>query len=395
MNINIVKITSYIIVLLPWLSNYELIIPVPGLSLGDALLVGVFLLNIFKENNLKLTNFKRPQSFLLLFYVYALIVVFFILLGNNFYDTSLVVRRTSKMGMYFIIIYSLIPNKTNFNYFYKAYKGIVYFASFAMIIQYVGYYLFGVYLNFKIPFLNYSGDFIEGLDYTAIRLSNFRPDSIFVEPAHFVFFMIGYVAICLFWEKLDKPKIIEASIVSLIILMSISSSSILLLTVVWGYFGILILMKKDFSITKKIGIILFVIILLLIVVYIYANSSLSNSFYRLFDVQSLEDSSNPWRKIFIGSEHLKDLDILEIIFGKGLGNYRTSVFTTSIYFILYSTGLIGSLIILLWLSSNFIMGNSLGKVMIILTVMVFSTWYLIYSAFFVFYNMLIVNDKYD
>lgn len=393
MNINVVKLTSIVIALLPWLGNYKFI--VNGLTLGDFLLLLVFILNIVSTKRINLVNLRTPQKHLINFYIYAVIIVLLSLFFGNIFSYELVSNRTLKMGFYFIIMFFLIPGCTNFKYFLKAYKSIVYLSCFAITVQYIGNYVLGMYFEFKIPFLNYSSESAEQFDYSLSRLTSFRPDSLFLEPSHFVYYIIGYIIICLFWEKQKNPKIFEAAIITLFALMSVSSTGIFFLAVVWVYFVILLVIKKELSLQKKLMLVLIVSVLSVSVIYVFFSTDISNSLLRLSIDESSNSSSGAWNKITLGNEYFIKLDLIQKIFGIGLGNYPIGTFTTSNYFILYCTGIIGMGIIILWSVQNYLKGNHLGKVMILVTLMLFTSWYVIYSSFFVLFNMLIINDRYD
>lgn len=395
MKLNLKKITSATIALLPWLGNYSFLID--KLTLGDFILLMVFLINVFSNRRLFISNFKNPQKYLLIFYIYGFIIVCLSFLSNSIFVNSLVINRTIKLGFYIIIIFFMItPELTDFGYFTKYYRIIVYVSCAAILMQYLAFYLGGIYLEFKLPFLTYSSDFAEQFDYTASRLSSFRPDSIFLEPAHFVYYVIGYLPICLFKKYNGKPNIIEATLVTLCILMSVSSTGVFYLISIWCYFLFAFLLKSKISLYKKISTMFIVLIISYAIITIFINTELYTAIARLGRVNSVGaiEYSNAWDKLILGSEYLFELNDLERIFGIGFGNYRTGIFTTSIYFIIYSTGIIGGVFFLLWILNHYINSNNLGKSMIILTLLLFSSWYLVYSSFFVLFNILILNYCY-
>ncbi|MDK0557892.1 hypothetical protein P6O24_02180 [Clostridium perfringens] len=391
MNINIKKFSSAIMALFPWLTCYKFIIS--GLTIGDILLILALGLNFIKDikrGKLDCTIYRRGWIILIIYYVFATSMVMIISIVGDVFSYSLVAKRTIKMGFYFISIAYLIPRYIDYKYFEKVYKYMVYIACSAIIIQYIGYYFLGTYIQFKIPFLSYSNDMVDQFDFIASRLLNFRPDSIFLEPSHFTYFIIGYIIICL--VKDNKPKILEAVIISICGLMSKSSAGIFFICTIWIYFLIKTIGNHGIKIRRKIKILTYSFILISVISGIYFSSDLKESLNRLKFSENSIAANDVWSKINIGDEYTEILDGIQQIVGAGLGNYDKGVFTTTINFVYYCTGLIGSLLIVLWIIISFIQSNDVGRLMLICTCMLFFAWYLIYAPLFILYNVIIINN---
>ncbi|MFP7442674.1 hypothetical protein SFC50_03135 [Bacillus infantis] len=390
MKINITKFTSATIALVPWIGNYRFL--VSGFSLGELLIIIALFLNLIKGEKTSLGTYSKTYRILLLYYIYAILAVFIITLIGNDLNYELVLKRTIKMGLYFIAISLLLPGRINIDYFLKVYKLVVYFSCIAIIIQYLAYYIMGTYVVFKIPFLSFSSDSAEEFNYIDSRLFSFRPDSIFLEPSHFVYYVIGYIIVCLFLSRNTSPKILEAALVSVCVLMSKSSFGIFVLVVIWLYFLITQIIKKKISTSKKMKIIISVITIGFTVIILYLNSDLYESFSRLQN-SSYTSGSGAWAKASIGDVFTNSLGGFQKLFGVGLGNYPTGVFSTTVNFVFYCTGYIGIIIMSYWALRSFVVSNHIGRVMILCTVMLFFVWYLIYAPIFILYNALIINNK--
>ena len=341
-----------------------------------------------------LQSYNNSYRVLLLFYIYAISVIFILtIFGGSILAYDLVLKRTIKMGLYFTSIGLLIPGRMNFDYFLKVYKLVVYFSCAAIIIQYLAYYFLGTYVVFKLPLLSFSSEAAEQFNYIESRLFSFRPDSIFLEPSHFVYFVIGYIIVCLFSSENSPPKIFEAALISMCVLMSKSSSALFFLAIIWLYFVIVLIIKFKISASKKVKIIISVITVSITVILIYLNTDLYESFYRMQFSSNYTTASSVWSKVSIGDIYTHSLEGFEKLFGVGLGNYPTGVFSTTVNFVWYCTGYIGTSIIIYWVIKSFINSNDRGRVMILSSIMLFFAWYLIYSPIFILYNVIIIYSK--
>lgn len=390
MKINIKYLISVMIVIAPWLSNYKFI--VSGVSIGDILIIAAIGISfLFQIKSRSRINSYANKSFrILLFYLlYGIVVsIFVILIGNELSD-DLIIKRILKMTLYFCAIFLVIKNSIDFMYFKKIYKKMVYISILAILAQYIGFYVLNIYFEFKLPFLSYSAEAAEQFNYALSRLSSFRPDSIFLEPSHFVYFVFPYVVLTLFDEK--TPNILEASLISLAILMSKSSAGLFFLIFIWGCFIAIKILRKNIGIRKKAKYLSLATMSFLIISIIFMNTNLYDS-YRRVDLLSNNAAERVWSKVSFGDIYVHSLDGMQLLFGNGLGNYPVPVFVNTINFIVYCSGLLGFFIIAYWLFKTFINANDIGKVMIGCVLMLFSAWYLIYSPIFILYNAIIIHN---
>lgn len=394
LSINIKNMITFFIVIFPWAGNYRFFFP--GFSLGDLFLIIVLILYLYNWKGMVTFNNKKVNNsykILALYILYALFISLISLLIGDIINYVNVIKRSIKMTFYYGMIIFIIPNAFRYDYFIKIYKKVVYISCIAIIIQYLGYYLGGIYINFKIPFLYYNNESLENFNFAASRLSSFRPDSIFLEPSHFVYYITGYIPLVLFNNKRNILNIIEGSLISLMLLMSRSSSAIFLLIVIWFFFIIQVLGNGDFSFAKKIKIISIIFIMLLILFYIFLNTDLFISAQRMMFNHNERLATNVWSKIYGGRSFVEALNPFQKLFGVGLGNYYKPIFTTSINFIIYSTGYIGLFIISIWTVKSYTNSNNIGKVIIIISVILSIEWYLIYAPIFVLYCTLIIYNK--
>jgi hypothetical protein len=388
--------TTFVVVIFPWSSSYRFVFS--GFTLGDFLLILVIFVNLysfkgrFVYNNKKLNNSYRVLA---LYIIYALFITLISLMKGDFVNYVNVMKRSVKMILYFGAIIFIIPNSFNYDYFIKIYKRVVYISCVAIIIQYLGYYLGGVYIDFKIPFLSYSSIAAENFNLAGSRLMNFRPDSIFLEPSYFAYYVIGYLPIVLFNELGKVINILEGIFISLLLLMGKSSTAILLLIFIWSFYLIKLLEYKEISFSRKNKIFFILFFLLSFVGLILVNTDLFVSIQRMSFSYNDALASSVWSKLSGGRIFVNQLSSSQKLFGVGLGNYFKPIFTTSINFIIYSTGYIGFLIMFIWVVNSYFKSNNVGKVMTVLSLLLFISWYLIYSTVFILYCSLIIYNKKD
>jgi hypothetical protein len=138
-------------------------------------------------------------------------------------------------------------------------KYLTLFVCILLFIQILWYNIFSDILTFKIPGWPLSGGFssIEKQQSLATR-HVFRAYSVFLEPAHFSYFVVVGLMVCLFVEK--KTNYFIALIFTMALFLSTSSAGIFLSFFIWLYF---IYQKyKNLHINPKA--ILFIILFLII-----------------------------------------------------------------------------------------------------------------------------------
>ncbi|MBR5527378.1 MAG: hypothetical protein IKV97_00125 [Clostridia bacterium] len=115
-------------------------------------------------------------------------------------------------------------------------KAINIYSAFVTLV--IAIYLFqwlltlaGITIDFKLPFsYTSSWDYMNG----KIMGMNAYPTSMFSEKSHFCEYLIPYVALCLFSDKLiQKSRIKKSIFCSLVIASSVSGNGIVLLFIVW------------------------------------------------------------------------------------------------------------------------------------------------------------------
>ncbi len=394
MKINIKKLTAFIIVILPWIGNYRFFLT--GLTLGDVALIVAMLLAIYKTKGIYKTakgGVNNSYKVLLVYLLYGIFVTLVSLVIGDYLNYGNVAKRSIKLVLYFGTIIFLLPNWLDYSRFSKIYKYFVYVSCFAIVMQYVGYYLGGVYLEFKLPFLSYSNEAVQDFDFVASRLSTFRPDSIFLEPSHFVYYIIGYIPMTLFKYTRNTKNIYEAIFISLAVVMAKSSAAIFFLIFIWSFYVVQLLKNRKISIWTKNRLLIVLLITLSFLVILITNTNLFEAVDRMMFSSNSGLATSVWSKLDGGDVYNEQLTVLQKITGVGFGNYPRPTFATSINFIIFSTGYIGLFIVCLWVIKSYIQSNNVGKSMIVLSLMLFSAWYLIYSPTFILYCTIIIFNS--
>lgn len=335
---NIKNLCSLTVVLLPVLSMYKS--PIGAIDLGTFLVIIVFGMTFVIGKNLE----KNKQAIVradiwVLYIAYTIIITVFSLMSSIHYaNPSVYVLRLAK-NIIFICFALFICRKGFFDFkpAFKYYSISVMAATFVICLQSVSYALFHYDLAGYFP----KWIAVEGYMNRASNLATgqFRPTSVFFEPAHYFEYVSIAIVIFLLYSK-DRLAMAKAVYITMGVILSTSGQGIVFTAFIWGVW-ILKSMKK---MTTKRAVSLFAALILFIAAVFYFLYSQSGS-------QAIARLLSPGESFILsgrsdGYVQLKALTVLERIFGRGYGNY-TSVFFSSWSFNLYCLGIIGTAIILL------------------------------------------------
>lgn len=351
---------SYI---LPWIQWFHIYALFPGVTIGYAIIVLVDIYWLFAINKLKITTNKKTKL-LWLFFAYALITL---PIAAHFADGIRTISIANRIIKVFFLLWLLsvsVGDVVDWNCYIDSLRIITFISCFVIAIQFFMYLFMGKYLNFKIPFLKYSNENTNTL--VPLFQNSSRLNSIFTEPSHFVFFAMQYLIISLFNNPdVNKKNIIHALLVSLSVILCISSTGIILLCIIWFLF-LLSIYRRGIISSKMILVSLLVIVAFAIGAYLVFNSELYLAIERLGG--SFSTKNTVWKRIYANMDRVFSLKGVPLFFGNGMGNIDSEFMNSFVYTIL-NVGIIGLIILLLWLIRDFFRTGIMGKVAIVVFVL--------------------------
>lgn len=263
------------------------------------------------------------------------------------------------------VIIFVTPKYLNLKMIVKNLNYLSFIAYTAIGIQYFAYYLFYKYIEFKIPFLKYSNTDMDAIQFQVIRLNEFRPSSIFIEPAHFVYFGIIYIVVTMFWGEYIKYKNIKLFIATISLLLSTSSTAVILLVFAWGAYGFNLLYSWQQKGNLGKFLILIILVAFIFLPYYVNNSHLSQSFERITDF----DGPAVQGRIFAGEYLLETNTGFIKWIGRGFGNLESYVYMNGVNYLNYTLGVLGIAILLIVFLIVFKRSELLGKILLLIMIM--------------------------
>lgn len=385
------KIFSAIVALLPWLSIYATAIN--GVTIADLALI-CFIVYEWLMISLRRKNLQFSSRWLMVLFTYLIISTMLRYLTMQPVNSMPVIFRITKFGMFCLVIISMFPGYLDKETLYRWIRYLALISCVAIIIQYIAHYTIGSYLEFKIPFLSYSNERVNSIDYMALQSNAFRPSSIFLEPAHFAMCSIIYVVILLFQTDVKRYNWIEAIGVSICLVLSTSSTALVLLIIVWTIYSYNILTGKHTIYNKNMAIVGIAGILILVALYFRETPQLYQTLERILDPNNTAVTG----RINAGDRLVQSLSGIERWIGVGFGNLTEYIYMNSINYMAYCAGYIGSLIALGVLANAYMASGMIGKITAIIFFMlcfsspiIISVTIIVYGAIFYVDNRQTVN----
>ncbi len=271
----------------------------------------------------------------------------------------------------------------NFDYedIFKIYTVLVYMVIFVYLMQYAMVFA-GIRRSFKMPFMPFSDA------YTYLNKKTFfgmepDPTSLFSERAHLSEFIVPYIAICLFGDKITKDKYhLKAILASVVVISTVSGTGVVVVMIEWILFFLGLGGKK--SKYRILYLISGAIILAAAYYIIRQIPSFSEMFNELFVDNSGDSYSNTKAdyRIYRGFDYFTLLPTYGQVFGIGynhLGLFtkvhgitseydKSSLafeFLSSIFQIAIYSGLIGAFAATVHIWNLFKAKSALAKALII------------------------------
>lgn len=246
-------------------------------------------------------------------YIYIeILIIIYILISLNLNKNDIGfenIMRGIKYIVYTSYVFIYTNQFFNFDFGYKLYKFLNYLIIFHLILQNIFRHFFNIYISGSISFLEKIGFIHVNPDIFEknIYMLNYRRfASIFIEPSHMAVFLIPFLLIELFYRK----KYISSVFISIGLLLTVSSTGILILIVLWG---IKIIISKGNEKRKIITLIIIFIILGLFFCYPQL---------KLFTERMDSGVSAKARFGFYLNVLKYKISVIKLTFGNGMRDYR-------------------------------------------------------------------------
>lgn len=231
------KLLSIIIIMLPILSMYRIPGVPSSLSVWGTVVVFLYLfIKILKKRTL----FKN-QYYLEFFPFFIYLIANIILTLDKNYAGEQIIGGIENALMYYLIIFGL-KKRLDKKIVYRAYTIITIVAVSVLIIQYLSVTFSGKIISGHIQYF-----YITNTENVSnyFNIYTYRPNSIFSEPSHYVYW-ISPMIISLITSTLIKPskqKMIYAIVLSASVFISGSTTGLVTMAIVWGYYLIVLFSK--------------------------------------------------------------------------------------------------------------------------------------------------------
>lgn len=213
---------------------------------------------------INLSKIKFDLNTLLLL-CYIIIHFFIIVLLNDSHNGA--VLSTINFILVLFVLSIIVPNIYDRELGIKLIITISVISSLFLIIQFILLHAFDLYISGQVQFWNYR---------TSV-MGHVRPFSFFNEPSSFGFYNAFGLATVLFCEDMNKKKrYIFLTIISFALLLSLSTTSIGLLLLVWAKWGV-----SRVKI-KKVKISVFIWLTVLFALFLFLGLRL-NIFYTIYE----------------------------------------------------------------------------------------------------------------
>lgn len=344
---SLINLRSFFLALVPVLGIYLIL---PGLTLDVLLLFLLFLVELLFKRNIVI-NYKLFLLFFVLFFC-NVISYFFASISSR----SIFINNSIQMLSFAVLLCYNIQQPVN-SVFKKTLHIVGVFASIFVVFQFISFWVFNQSVTLFLP-LNTS---VEDLD-LLVSIGYGRPNSIFLEPAHYAIFILP-----LFFNTLVEKKYLLCFIYILGILLSTSTTG----------FAISILILLYYFVFQKRNLKLFIVLGILAIPLLFFTDFFSLLFDSNLDklgadsVGENERLLGTWPLIF-------GMDLFSWFFGLGynqmsdffrnqgifVGNYSNSFLMS-----FFSFGIIGFLSLVFYLLTLIRINSNKGYLIVFLLIL--------------------------
>lgn len=239
---------------------------IPGTTVPLENLFLLFNIVLFLCNNKFKPLYYSPKGYIS-FLIYALVVP---ILGFLYYGNIDAVKSSYVSIILFTCSFVLYVPLLEYKYVKKYYLLFVVISSIIFLLQELMYNLVGFRYSAIVPFLPVRYSYTTTLDFITQQMFAPRSQSLFLEPAHFAQFLLGYLAIIL-GENAKAKRILSlpALFLSIILLLTWSGNAIILTALLWIIFIVMI----KISLKLKYFIILPCVLVCILFSFYYLSST--------------------------------------------------------------------------------------------------------------------------
>lgn len=331
-------------------------------------------------------------------------------------DMTQTISRLFRDGFYWILIYVLGYSFLNNQLFRKWVKVICTCLSIYIITQFVvymltGYLIPGFPMNAVVSASTSSIEIYNSTIESALRNGYLKANGFLTEGAHCgQALSIGIVVIFDFdkTDENDKTTFGLMLIFSLASILTFSATGLALVGIVW--IAVILTLMKSGRISKKIALPIFFMLILLVIFVVFAGNTLniSSVVNRILHASSSSTADNStFFRLYRGFELWKGLPFENKIFGIGFGNIKSlshlskgmlqgivnNEYMNTISYILISSGVLGSVLYLVYIIQMYIQTNRSGRVMVLLLFMMSLSASPYSSVFWVWMMMFIISRQ--
>ena len=369
------NVYTFLCVFLPILSIY--LSPVSGVELGTFAVV-LFTPYLLLASRKVEFHFPFAMGVVIL---YTILCTVMALMGDEFYSkpSSIILRLGRFVFLLSVLIGFGVPSLYKQEKYVKTLSVVTVIVALYAIVQYVAYHMFDLQLPHTFGPAKLEGGVYETVD------AVYRPSSILPEPSSAAYFMVPYLCYALFSTeaKRDNRFLKKALLISLGILCTTSGQGLLVLIACWCVW---VFRETTFFNIKRL--IIFVVFGLIALSQIDLDFTINRI--------TTEDSMNAIDARSEGYELLKTFPIEELIYGKGFGNYDEEIFFSSFASIIFSTGIVNMVLVVIMYLYFFIKGNYFSKMLVICS-LILMVGGGVYTATFIcfYYPLLIANTNHQ
>lgn len=349
------KLYAWLLFLIPVLTQY----PVGPLDL-DVVLVAVFFLAYILTHRILYVNKLNRQILLILSYI-LIITVINLVIGRKFSPTFDMIVRTTKFCLYLFVVFFIGNEEVTYESLMRVYRIIAYAATIYVIIQTIAFYGAGITLPNKI-----------GGSAQSNRVEVGRLRAFYSEPAAMAYATVPFIICSLFGKKYREGRLnnlFDAFFVSVGIVLSTSGQGILAIGVAWAIWVLLRFKDGGFRQAKEL---LLLVSVIAAIVILYKVGILKFALERATNTGETGTVSARTS----GYATLELLSPLQRIFGAGYGNYVVEntyglgvfydvVNYSSIAQFLFTQGIAGTILWVVFFAYIFYKGNACTRVLVL------------------------------
>lgn len=350
------KLYMAVLVLLPVLSQYQ----VGPLDLDVVLMAVFFLAFVLSSRYLTITRFNR-QIFAIVIYI-VVITVLNLLVGKHYSQNSEIILRAGRYCLYLLVVFFFGNKHVSYEELMRIYRVVAILACAYLLIQAVFYYGAGITLPNKLGGRSRSEN---GPEVGRLR-------SFYSEPAELGYNLLPFLACSLFgapYRRKGNSGYFDALMVTVAVVVSTSGQGVIAAAVVWAIWLVPRIWNKQFK-TKDALLVIGVVIA---AVLLYMSGIMKFTLGRVYTGDT-ETGAIAARSS--GYQSLALLSPLEWLFGTGFGNYVVeNTFSLDLVYeyvnystiaeFLFTLGITGTLLWVLFFSTVFRSGNLCSRALLV------------------------------